>query len=423
MTEAFLSYLWQHKLLKSPLLTSDGQEIQILKTGTLNTDSGPDFFNAQIKIGDTLWAGNVEIHIKSSDWDRHGHQRDAAYNNTILHVVFEEDQKIKTSDDNIPACLELKGRFDEKYLSKYEYLLHNKNWIPCANQLEYVDDFQWKNWLERLTIERLERKSEFVIELLESTDNDWEKAFFISLAGYFGQKINKLPFQIVARSLDPKIIAKHKDQKLQIEALLFGQAGILDTCSDNTYSQLLKKEYAFLKAKYKLVTMPSHLWKYMRLRPVAFPDIRLAQLADLLHKNDFLFSRILEAQNLKSLFKILEAQASEYWDTHYRFGLSSSKKAKHLGQSTQIGIIINAIIPFLFVYGRSKAETLYEDRAIELLNELEAEKNFISRGFTNIGKKPMNAMESQAIIELKSNYCNFKKCLHCQIGLSIIKTS
>ncbi len=421
MTEAFLSYLWQYQLWQPPLISSCGKEIQILKTGSLNTDSGPDFFNAQIKIADTIWAGNVEIHIRASDWKKHGHQKDAAYNNTILHVVLEEDQKIKTQDGNEPVCLELKGKFDPKYLSKYEYLLHNKNWIPCAHHLGEIDDFIWKSWLERLAVERLENKSEFVNELLESTQNDWEKAFFISMAGYFGQKVNKLPFQILARSLDPKIIAKHKDQSFQLEALLFGQAGLLDKALDKEYHQSLAIEYRFLKAKYKLVSMPSHLWKYMRLRPAAFPDIRLAQLADLLSKNDFLFSRILESKDLKSLEKLLSARASDYWDKHFRFGLDSSKRIKKLGQSTKLGIIINAVIPFLFVYGRNKAEPELEERALELLSQLSAEKNYISRGFMELGKKAENALESQAMIELKQHYCDFKKCLHCNIGLSVLK--
>jgi len=420
MTEAFLAYLWQYKLLQSPLFTTDGEEIQILKLGTLNTDSGPDFFNAQIKIGDTLWAGNVEIHIRASDWNRHGHQNDDAYNNTILHLVFEEDQKIKTSDGNQPVCLELKGKFDTKYLSQYEYLLHNKNWIPCSQQLENVDDFLWKNWLERIAVERLEKKSAFVHELLESTQNDWEKAFFISMAGYFGQKVNKLPFQILARSIDPKIIAKHKDQSFQLEALLFGQAGLLEDVKGEAYQEKLRKEYDFLKSKYKLVQMPAHLWKYMRLRPASFSDIRISQLADLLSKNDFIFSRILDAKNLKSLEKLFEARASEYWDTHYRFGLDSSKRSKKMGKSTQTGIIINAVIPFLFVYGRIHSKHELEDRSFKFLTQLKAENNFISRGFSEAGKKPLNSLESQAMIQLKQNYCNFKKCLHCQIGLSII---
>lgn len=423
MTEAFLAYLWQYKLLQTRLLSTDGQAIQILKTGQLNTDSGPDFFNAQIKIADTLWAGNVELHIRASDWNKHGHQRDAAYNNTILHVVFEEDQKIKTQDGNEPVCLELKGKFDPKYLSKYEYLLHNKNWIPCANQLSETEDFLWKSWMERMAVERLEHKSEFVNELLASTQNDWEKAFFISMSGYFGQKVNKLPFQILARSIDPKIIAKHKDQRFQLEALLFGQAGLLEDLKGGSYQNKLRKEYEFLKSKYKLVQMPAHLWKYMRLRPASFPDIRISQLADLMSKNDFIFSRILEAKNLKSLEKLFMARASEYWDIHYRFGLDSSKRSKKMGKSTQTGIIINAVIPFLFVYGRRHSNPQLEELSLAFLNQIKAEQNFISRGFIDLGKKPENALESQAMIELKQHYCDFKKCLNCQIGLSIIKTN
>lgn len=421
MTEAFFYYLWRYQLFQTPLLSTDGEEINIIKPGILNTDSGPDFFNAKIQIGDTTWVGNVEIHVRSSDWNRHQHQKDPAYNNTILHVVFECDKMVRTQDEQILKCLELKGKFDAHSLEKYEYLLHNKNWIPCAQQLEDIDNFEWKNWLERLAIERLENKSASVSEILESTLMDWEMAFFISTSGYFGQKINQLPFQILARSVHPNILAKHKDQLFQIEAILFGQAGLLEEGNENKYHQKLKQEYEFLSKKYKMVPMPKHLWKYMRLRPAAFPDIRIAQLAHLMSRSDFLFSKILETKELKQLHQLFESHASEFWNTHYRFDVASPSRIKKLGAASRMGLMINAMIPFLFVYGRNKGESKYEDRALQFLSEISAEKNQITKKFTTHGKKPNNALESQAMIELKTHYCDFKKCLDCKVGLSILK--
>lgn len=420
MTEAFLYYLWRYQLFTAPLFTKDVLEITVLNPGSINTDSGPDFFNAKIKIGDTIWVGNVEIHIRSSDWNRHEHQLDATYNNTILHVVFEYDREVLTQDGQYLKTLELRGKFHPYSLQQYEYLLQNKNWIPCAHHLEDISDFVWENWLERLAIERLESKSDFVEELLESTTNNWESAFFICISGYFGQKINQLPFQILARSLDPKLIAKHKDQLFQIEALLFGQAGLLENELEEAYHQNLKQEYIFLAKKYKLFPMPTHLWKYMRLRPAAFPDIRIAQLAQLMSKTDFLFSKILEIEDLQQLLQLLHSQASEFWDEHYRFEVSSPVRIKKMGTSSLHVLLINAVIPFLFVYGRRKGESKYEDRAMSFLSQIASEKNQITRNFSALGKMASNAMESQAQIELKQHYCEFKKCLECKIGMVLL---
>lgn len=421
MTEAFIYYLWKFQLFTAPLIGTKGEEITIIKPGSVNTDSGPDFFNARLKLNEEKWAGNVEMHLRSSDWYRHGHEKDAAYNNTILHVVFEHDKDVFTQDGQELTCLELRGKFSENSLNRYEYLLHNKNKIPCANHLAEFSDFDWSNWMERIMVERLEQKSAFVEELLQNTNNHWEQAFFISLAGYFGQKINKLPFQILARSIDLNILAKHKDQLFQLEALLFGQAGMLDAESESDYQKKLKDEYSFLRKKYKLVSMPYHLWKYMRLRPAAFPDIRIAQLAQLISKQDFMFSRILEIKDMKQLEELFVSQASSFWDTHYRFRIHSSKRVKKLGKTSRMGMMINTVIPFLFVYGIMNAQQEYKDRALDLLSQLPAEKNHISKDYTALGKDAKNALESQAQIQLKQKYCDLKKCLDCAVGLSILR--
>ncbi len=421
MTEVFLYYIWKYQLFTTALYTTEGEEISIIKTGLQNTDSGPDFFNARIKIADTVWAGNVEMHIKSSDWKRHHHQKDAAYNNSILHVVFICDSNEYTKDRQKLKCLELKDKIDIRLLKKYDYFLQNKNWIACSSNLEEISDFNWKNWLERLMVERLEKKSAFAEEQLQQNKNHWEKAFFISIAGYFGQKINKLPFQILARSIDLNIIAKHKDQLFQIEALLFGQAGMLEKNLSHPYHQDLAKEYHFLSKKYQLTPMPYHLWKYMRLRPAAFPDIRIAQLAQLLNKTDFLFSKILNFKDIKQLDLLFQVEASSFWDMHYRFDVSSKKRIKKLGESSRRGLIINAIIPFLFVYGKHQANEEYIEHALDLLSQLKAENNYITKGFAQLQKPAKNALESQAQIQLKQYYCQAKKCLDCQVGNLLLK--
>ncbi len=421
MTEAFIYYLWKYQLFNQPLIGTEGERISVIKTGTVNTDSGPDFFNSRLRIDDNIWAGNVEMHLRASDWNKHGHHDDSAYNNTILHVVYKCDKQVFTKEGRRLICLELIDKFDANLLRKYDYLLHNKHWIPCEKHLTDMPDFDWHHWLERMMIDRLESKSTFVEELLFTNKNDWEKAFFISIAGYFGQKINKLPFQILARSVDLRILAKHKDHLFQIEAILFGQAGMLDIIEEGDYQKDLKKEYDFLQKKYSLLSMPYSLWKYMRLRPAAFPDIRIAELALLIHQSEFLCSKMLELKTIDDLERLFVSQASVFWDTHYRFKVTSPKRPKKLGVATRNGIIINTVIPFLFVYGKRTAQAEYSDRALELLTQLKAEKNHISRRFSEIGKPSENALESQAQIQLKQNFCDYKKCLDCAVGLWLLR--
>ena len=423
MTEAFLYYLWKYQLFNQSLFGTKGEAIHVVKTGSENTDSGPDFFNAKLRIDKNTWAGNVEMHKRASDWNKHNHQTDSAYNNTILHVVYECDRKVFTEDGRELVCLELKGKFGFNLLRKYDYLLHNRNWIPCEKSIADMPEFEWRNWLERIMFDRLESKSAFVEELLANTKNDWEKAFFISIAGYFGQKINKLPFQILARSVDLHMMGQHRDQLFQLEAMLFGQAGMLDEIEGSDYQDRLKKEYDFLKKKYSLLSMPYSLWKYMRLRPAAFPDIRIAELAQLIYKTDFLFSKVLELKKIEDIELLFVSQASDFWDTHYRFNVISPQRIKRLGKATRNGIIINAVIPFLFVYGKKTAQEEYTDRALGLLMQLKAEKNHITKRFSQMKKQAKNALESQAQIQLKQKFCDYKKCLSCAVGLWMLRDS
>lgn len=420
MTEDFLHYIWKYKAFNVPgLKTLEGEPIQVIKTGEHNKDAGPDFFNARIKIGTTTWAGNIEIHLRSSDWKKHFHNNNGSYENLILHLVYENDEEIIHSGKPV-ATAELKGLVDKKLLHNYRELMTNRSWIPCSNQINSVSDFTLTNWLERLLVERLERKAKVISELLVLNKNDLEETFYIHLARNLGLKVNSLPFELLAKSLPNSFLGKHKSSLFQVEALLFGQSGLLEKEFNDEYPNQLKKEYAFLKKKFSLQPVESHLWKFLRLRPVNFPTIRIAQLAALIHQSSGLFSKITEAKDVAQLKKLLQATASEYWDTHYLFDKPSPKKVKKLGNVAIDNIIINTIVPFMFVYASHRGLERYKDKAISFLTQLKTEKNNIVQKFIDLKLKPLNAADSQSLLELKNEYCNNKKCLNCGIGISIL---
>lgn len=420
MTEDFLHYIWKYKAFNVPgLKTLEGEPIQVIKTGEHNKDAGPDFFNARIKIGTTTWAGNIEIHLRSSDWKKHFHNNNGSYENLILHLVYENDEEIIHSGKPV-ATAELKGLVDKKLLHNYRELMTNRSWIPCSNQINSVSDFTLTNWLERLLVERLERKAKVISELLVLNKNDLEKTFYIHLARNLGLKVNSLPFELLAKSLPNSFLGKHKSSLFQVEALLFGQSGLLEKEFNDEYPNQLKKEYAFLKKKFSLQPVEGHLWKFLRLRPVNFPTIRIAQLAALIHQSSGLFSKIMDAEDVTQLKKFLQATASAYWETHYVFDKSSPEKTKKLGNAAIDNIIINTIVPFMFVYASYRGLEPYKDKAISFLTQLKTEKNNIVQKFIDLKLKPLNAADSQSLLELKNEYCNNKKCLNCGIGISIL---
>lgn len=423
ITEDFLHYIWNFKLFKTlDLKTFNNETIQILKSGQHNTDAGPDFFNAQIKIGNTTWAGNVEIHIKSSDWDKHHHETDTAYDNVILHVVYENDKNINNSKGLTIPTLELKSIIDERLIDNYQKLLSNKNWIPCSSQLKQVDSFIVNNWLQRLIIERLERKSFEIKSTLELNRNDWEETFYQQLFKYFGLKVNAEPFLLLAKNTPLKIIEKHHTLNA-IEAILFGQAGFLNENFEGDYCKRLKTEFQFLKSKFSLSPLENSIWKFLRLRPANFPTIRIAQLANLLNNEPRLFAKILSLNTISEFRNLFKVQASNYWSEHYQFGKKSSKKSiKKTGVVLIDTLIINVVVPFLFVYGESINDENLKNKALTLLQELKSESNIIINNFEQEGVVVKNALESQSLIELKTNYCNQKKCLNCSIGNNLIKS-
>ncbi|MEO5570935.1 MAG: DUF2851 family protein [Bacteroidia bacterium] len=424
MSEDFLHYLWKFKLFNSELLTTNGESIQILKSGEHNKNSGPDFFNAKIKIGNTTWAGNVEIHLKASDWNHHGHQKDKAYQNIILHAVHDADAKNTDMNRNEIPTVQLKNKFNAGLWNQYENLLKSSQWIPCSNMIETVDKFTINAWIERMVIERLEQKIIVVENLLKQNQNNWEETFYQSLARNFGFKLNASPFELLAKSLPSKCLAKHKNNLLQIEAMLFGQAGLLEEKLNDKYPNELKREYIFLQSKFSLQPIEKHLWKFAKTRPVNFPSLRIAQFAGLVFKSSHLLSMILETKKAKDILKLFDVSASEYWSTHFRFDHESKSSEKNLGKSSAENILINTVIPFLFLYGKEKNDDYIKSRSLELLEQLPAENNSIISQWQFLKIEAGSAYRSQGLIQLKNEYCSQKKCLNCGIGNKILnKTS
>jgi len=421
MTEDFLHFIWKFKLPGQHFRTTEGDDLHIVKPGEHNHDSGPDFAGAMLRLGETLWAGNVEIHIRSSDWARHGHHLDKAYDNIILHVVFEHDQEIKRTNGELIPTLALKDVFPPKVYETYNYFLNNHLWIPCALRLSEARSLVIADWLTALSVSRLERKSTELENLLQYNGNDWNQSFFQALASTLGFRINKQPFELLARNTPIQCLEKHRDQLFQVEALLFGQAGLLEGRYRGEYPKKLKKEYLHLKNKFSLKPISGHLWKFMRLRPNNFPTIRLAQLAMMIHLRANLFSEIIENAGYDKMIGFFTVGVSEYWKEHYYFDRPSKNIGKSISPSTVELIMINNVIPFLFVYGKLKGQVRYQDQAFALLDSIRAESNSIVRKFIEFGLKPSSASQSQALLELKSNYCDQKKCLECRIGLDLIR--
>jgi hypothetical protein len=422
MNESFLHYLWQLQYFeKRDLVTSEGDELTILKTGTLNSDAGPDFFNAKINISGIEWAGNVEIHIRSSDWFTHRHEKDAAYNNVILHVVWENDKTVEQNATPIPT-LELKNRVDSSLISEYKKLINSHTPIACEKSILHVDELVKLSMLDKALMQRLESKATQVTELWKSNISDWEETTYQLLARNFGFKVNADPFFQLSKSLPYKIIQK-QNTLLQVEALLFGQAGMLETKTKEEYISILFREYHLLAQKYSLQGLRLHpsQWRFLRLRPANFPTLRLAQFASMLFHSKNIFSQIISAESLASLTKILEQHQSDYWQTHYRFGKKAKSHVAELGEASIQNIVINTITPLLVAYGQYKDEQTYVDRAVELLQQLPAEQNKITKSWNALGLKVKNAFDSQAVIELNNNFCERRQCLNCNIGVSLLK--
>ncbi|MFI5171401.1 MAG: DUF2851 family protein [Chitinophagales bacterium] len=417
MNEAFIQYIWKMKLFNSSLLqTTEGENILIINSGTHNFHSGPDFTNARIKIGETTWAGNVEIHIKTSDWKNHHHPGDRAYDNVILHVVYEHDDE----ENKLPTLI-LKGLIDDQLVSVYNFMMQTSAWIPCEKNIRNIPEIIIKEQLTRLLTERIEKKALNFEQRLYLNKNDWEETCFQLIARNLGTNINAEPFERVARSLPFKTILKHINNPMQVEALLFGQAGFLEGGFREVYPHQLQAEYKFLQKKYELEGIRLLEWKFLRMRPANFPTMRMSQLADFVAKNDKIFSRILELKDVKKIKTLFKVKAADYWKEHYHFKKAAPAKSALMGNDMIDLILINTISPLLFLYGRINGDDQFITRATDILENIEAENNNIIRNWIDLGITPKHAGESQGLLELKNNYCTNKRCLECAMGHRILK--
>jgi len=424
LKEDFLHYVWRFtKFNPRHLKTTDGQSLQILHPGIWNHHSGPDFKNARIKLNQTTWAGNVEIHIKASDWNRHQHQADPAYQNVILHVVYEEDTPILRKNGQQIPCLELKSFIDYTLLEKYDTLMRQDFWIPCGHQSKLVPDLVLRNWLDRLLVERLERKIEHVKEIHLQTKQHWEATFFRLLGRYFGGKVNNTAFELLVQSLPVKLLWKYSPKQEELEALLFGTAGLLENTKKerpDAYFSKLRRTYHFIQGMHGLNVLKTESWQFARMRPSNFPTVRIAQFAGLLHQKPNLLAEILKTKALIELMAFFSIQTSSYWNTHYRFNKESKTYKKTLGPSSVHSLLINAVLPFLYYYGTQRADKALMAKVIRWLEELPAEKNKIIQEWKNLDISPSSAYDTQALLQLKQVYCNQKKCLNCAIGNAIL---
>ncbi len=421
MTEDFIHYLWKYKKVNiHNLKTIQGEKVEMIRFGMHNSDSGPDFSNAQVRIEGQLWAGNIEIHLLNSDWRKHKHQKDGAYRNVILHVVYEYDTEIVFFDNGptIP-CIELKGRIDEKLYWKYEGLLNSNGPIVCYNQAKLIDPFIKESMLQRLMVERMELKTNELSNLLELRKGDWNSVFYEWLFRGFGLKVNSDPMRILAMQLSATIVYRHRNSLEDIEALLFGVAGMLEKPKDE-YSKKLKSIFQHLKRKYDLSILDSKIWKFSRMRPNSFPSLRIAQLAAFLFQNGAIFTDFLEEKDSKKLAQTFQIEVSDYWKSHFRFGVSSTERSGNIGIEFSQTLILNVIIPILFLYGKEKGKEEFQQRAFDLLEQMKFEKNQITQIYEALNFPNESAFHSQALIQLNQFYCKPKKCLNCKLGTHLM---
>ena len=418
--ERLLHYVWKYKLYAATqLLTTDGRPVQVIDPGIQNTDAGPDFFNAKIKIDTTVWAGSIEIHEKASDWLMHRHDKDRAYDVVILHVTGLNDLDVtRSTGEMIPQLVLV---VPERILRSIDWLLYRETAVPCLHEIRNIDSLHIRSWMVALLSERLERKTHDIFALLEQYKDDWNEVFYIVLTRNFGFGVNGDAFERLARSLPLRYIRKQRSSQSQIEAMLFGQAGMLADEEGDHYYRLLQREYLFLRHKYGLTPLDPSVFKSLRIRPVNFPYLKIAQLAMLFVQYDTLFSAIIHAGSTGEIKKFFRISPSGYWESHYHFRQVSPKKEKPIGENALNILLINTVVPMLFAYGLHNKLPEYCDRATRLLESIPPEQNTIVSTFCQAGIQVRNAGDTQALIQLKREYCEKKKCLYCRIGFRMLK--
>ena len=421
--EQLLHYVWKHKIFPLGMLrTTSGQPVEVIDPGLPNRNAGPDFFNAKLKIDGTLWVGNVEVHMQASDWLRHGHNRDKAYDTVILHIVGDTDCEVyRTNGELVPQVL---LSCPEPVRQRYDELRQAEIYPPCYSILGSLPKLTVHSWLSALQVERFGQKARSISRRLEQCNNHWEDVFFITLARNFGFGLNGDAFESWAGHLPFRAVDKHRDNLFQVEAFFLGQAGLLEEeiAGADAYYQKLRKEFCYLRHKFGLpAPMSVEQWRFLRLRPGNFPHVRLAQLACLYHKERALFSRIMEAETLEAVKTILTAETSPYWEEHFNFRKVSSHRAKRVGESALNLIVINTVIPFLYTYGLHKADEMLCERATRFLEALKAENNYVTRLWSGAGLPVYTAADSQALLQLQKEYCEKKDCLRCRFGYEYLR--
>ena len=428
--ERLLHYTWKHKLLPlKELRTTDGRLVEVIDVGLHNHHAGPDFFNAKVKIDDTLWVGNVEIHQRSSDWYLHGHDHDAHYNNVVLHVVAEADREVQTESGLWLPQLVI--TVPESVVTGYRQLLATDMYPPCYRIIPDLSRLTVHSWMAALQTERLEQKTQAIAQRVEHSNGSWEDAYFTTLARNFGFGINGEAFEQWAQYVPLNAVGKHRDDLFQIEAIFMGQAGLLsldtiptryhETALQEGYFDKLKNEYTYLAHKFSLTPMNPSAWRFLRLRPQNFPHVRISQLANLYYERRAGLSALLECESVEQLRQLLATHVTPYWETHYTFGSESTKSAKHVSVSSMNLLIINTAVPMLFAVGRHRQKEELCDRAFDILEQLGAERNHIITMWKECGLEVTTAGESQALIQLKKEYCDRKDCLRCRIGFEYLK--
>jgi hypothetical protein len=424
MNEALLHTVWKYKLLGQTIFKgSKGENIEVISIGEHNQDSGPDFFNSKIKINDVILAGNVEIHIKTSDWLKHRHQKDKAYDNLVLHVVFEHDIELPQNEKFNVSVLELKKYVNPSLLEQYSQLQLSKQTIPCGKSISEVPDVIWKSWLDRLAVTRIEQKTNYIEHLFEYTKQNHEDALYILLCRNFGFKINNEAFELLGKTLSFSTLKKYVDNPIQIEALLYGVAGFLDEFFEDKYPKQLQNEFEFLKHKHQLIPLKREGWKFSKTRPINFPTIRISQLASIINKQKALYHLIEQKPDLKVIKLFFECEPNDYWKTHFKFDLESEESIKSIGETALYSILINTIIPYLFFMSKHNLDSSYVEYALDLLSQIPAEINTKTKAFTKLGIKTQNALESQAQIQLFDTLCTKKMCLECNVAEFLLKNS
>lgn len=418
--EQLLHYTWKHKIFPlKELRTTTGQLLEVIDSGQSNTNAGPDFFNAKIKLDGVLWVGNIEIHRASSDWFKHGHHTNRVYDSVILHIATNIDTEItRTTGENIP---QLQLECPEYVQQNFRELLSADRYPPCYRIIPSLSPLTIHSWMSALQFERFEQKAAQLSERLKYCNQHWEDAFFMTLSRNFGFGLNSDAFETWAKHIPLRAVDKHRDDLFQVEAIFFGQARLLEEELGDEYYIKMKREYAYLAHKFNMTPMNPLQWNFLRLRPVNFPHIRIAQLACLYHRCYGLLSQLMEKQTLKDIRDLLKGGTSEYWVTHHLFGVTSPSRPKSLSNTSIDLLIINTVITFLYAYGIHKGNERLCQRANVFLEELRSENNYITRMWEQCGIKANNAGDSQALIQLKKEYCDKKKCLYCRIGYEYLK--